>query len=56
MALESKDIPKFQFVWVTDGGGWNNARNNLMETFEVMETIYNLNDLENGAFRKLFNY
>ena len=55
MALESKDIPKFQFVWVTDGGGWNSARNNLMETFEVMDTIYNLNDLENGAFSELFN-
>lgn len=54
MAQESELIDGFQFVWVTDGGGWRGARNNLRETFEIMETIYNLAELENGAFKRLF--
>lgn len=54
MAQESERIPGFQFVWVTDGGGWKSARNNLRETFEIMETIYNLTELEDGAFKRLF--
>lgn len=54
MAQESERIPGFQFVWVTDGGGWKSARNNLRETFEIMETIYNLTELEAGAFKRLF--
>lgn len=52
---EVGEIPNFKFVWVTDGAGWKSARNNLKETFEVMETIYNLHDLEDGAFRELFD-
>lgn len=54
MAQESERIDGFQFVWVTDGGGWKSARNNLRETFEIMETIYNLAELEGGAFKRLF--
>ena len=54
MAQESERIPGFQFVWVTDGGGWRSARNNLRETFDIMKTIYNLAELEDGAFKRLF--
>ena len=54
MAQESEGVPGFQFVWVTDGGGWKSARNNLRETFEIMDTIYNLAELEGGAFKRLF--
>lgn len=54
MAQESEEIPGFTFVWVTDGQGWKSARNNLRETFEVMDTIYNLADLDRGAFKHLF--
>lgn len=46
LALEAKDIPNFTFVWFTDGTGWNSAKHNLEETFDVLDTIYNLNDLE----------
>ena len=48
IALESKDIKGFKFVWFTDGKGWIPSRHNLEETFDVMENIYNINDLENG--------
>ena len=46
LSLEAKDIPNFTFVWFTDGMGWNYAKHNLEETFDILETIYNLNDLE----------
>ena len=48
LALESKGINGFSFVWFTDGLGWNSARNNLKETFDVLEHLYNLKDLEDN--------
>ena len=53
LALESKNITGFSFVWFTDGIGWNTAKRNLEETFDVMEYLFNLNDLENGAIESL---
>ena len=52
LALESKDIPGFKFVWFTDGIGWISARNNLKETFDVLEDIYCIDELENGILEK----
>ena len=49
LALESKGIPGFKFVWFTDGIGWNSARNNLKETFDVLDSLYNIKDLEAGV-------
>ena len=54
IAEESKNIKNFKFVWITDGEGWKSARGNLKETFLVLEDLYNINDLENGIFEKLF--
>ena len=48
LALESKSIKGFKFVWFTDGCGWVSARNNLKETFDVLETVYNIKELEEG--------
>lgn len=48
LALETDTIEGFTFVWFTDGKGWMNARNNLEETFDVMEYLYNIKDLEDG--------
>ncbi len=53
ITLEAKTIPNFQFVWLTDGHGWQSARNNLMETFEVLEHLYCIEDLEQGILGKL---
>lgn len=55
ITIESKGISGFQFVWFTDGIGWNTAKHNLEETFDVLECLYNLNDLENGAIKKLID-
>lgn len=51
LAEESKKIDGFEFVWVTDGIGWQTAKRNLEETFNVMKHIYNLKDLEQGRFK-----
>lgn len=48
LALESKGIDGFKFVWFTDGLGWVSARNNLKETFDVLDTIYCIKELENN--------
>lgn len=49
LALEAKTIDGFKFAWFTDGKGWNSARNNLEETFDVLDDVYNINDLESGV-------
>ena len=53
LAQESKKVKDVTFIWITDGIGWNNARKNLEETFNVLDTMYNINDLENGVLEKL---
>ena len=53
IAEESKNIKGFAFVWVTDGLGWVDAKNNLEETFDVMDNIYNIKDLSNGKLKEV---
>ena len=53
LALETDTIDGFTFVWFTDGKGWTSARNNLEETFDVMEHIYNIKDLENDIIKNV---
>ncbi len=54
LATEAMNINGFNFVWFTDGKGWCSAKNNLEETFDVMEHIYNIKDLENGIAKEIF--
>lgn len=54
IALEAKEIQGFAFVWFTDGQGWQSARHNLEETFDVMDNIYCISDMENGVIDTLF--
>lgn len=53
LAQELSNIKEVTFVWITDGTGWNDAKGNLEETFNELDTLYNINDLENGVFNKL---
>ena len=55
IALEAKEIQGFAFVWFTDGQGWQSARHNLEETFDVMDNIYCISDMENGVVDTLFS-
>jgi len=54
LAWETEKIDGFTFVWFTDGKGWTSARNNLEETFDVMNHIYNIKDLEDGIINQVF--
>ncbi len=56
IALEAKQIDGFAFVWFTDGyDGWKSARHNLEETFDVLDNMYCIADLENGILERLFD-
>ena len=53
IARDSKEIKGFKFVWITDGTAWKNARNDLKATFDVLDNLYNLTELENGILEKV---
>ena len=53
LAEESKNIKGFAFIWITDGLGWQGAKNNLEETFDAMENIYNIKELEQGKLKEI---
>lgn len=36
----------FEFVWITDGIGWNSAKNKLQEAFNIIPSIYNLTSID----------
>lgn len=54
LALESKAIKGFKFVWFTDGTGWLSARNNLKETFDILDDVYCIKDLELGVLHSFW--
>ena len=53
IANEVNTIRGVTFLWFTDGKGWRSARGNLRETFDVLDTVYNIQDLENGVLDEL---
>lgn len=54
IALEAKGIDGFVFIWFTDGNGWKSAKRNLEETFDVLDNMCCIADMENGIVKKLF--
>lgn len=48
--LKSQGI---DFIWVTDGLGWNTAKRPLEETYNHNEYVFNLNMLESGVLNEL---
>ena len=55
LSEESDKVVGFEFVWFTDGMGWISARNNLRETFDKMDNVYNIADMKNGIMNQIFN-
>ena len=53
LAQESKKVDGVTFIWFTDGTGWISARKNLEETFNELETMYNIDDLDKGVLNNL---
>ena len=38
--------PGFEFIWITDGIGWESARNKLEEAFAHIPSVYNLTSIK----------
>ena len=53
IAEQAKNIDGLEFVWITDGKGWLSSKHALHETFDVLDTIYNIADLEAGILNTL---
>ena len=53
LSQEADTIKGFSFVWFTDGIGWKSAKGNLRETFEAMEHVYNIDDMEHSVMTEL---
>ena len=54
IATEMKNVKGAKFVWFTDGAGWKSAARNLEETFDVLDDIYSINDMQNGIMEEVF--
>ena len=54
IATEMKTVKGAKFVWFTDGAGWKSAARNLEETFDILEDIYSIHDMENGIMNEVF--
>lgn len=52
LTLETRELPYFDFVWITDGKGWSSAKRNLKETFDVLTNLYNIKELEDGTVQR----
>lgn len=55
LAQEARLVEGVTFIWITDGTAWKNARKNLEETYNELNTIYSIKDLENGVLESLLN-
>ena len=45
IAPKVNSVNGFEFVWVTDGQGWNSARNKLEEAYNEIDRMYNFDSL-----------
>ena len=43
----------YEFIWITDGKGWNTAKAPLKETFEHDDYIFNLNMIKDGVLEEV---
>ena len=46
VAPKVNSVSGYEFVWITDGEGWNSAKNKLEEAFATIPSIYNLTTIQ----------
>lgn len=56
VAPKVNEVLGFEFVWITDGEGWNSAKNKLEEAFSVIPRIYNLTTINDFIDEIKINY
>ncbi|WP_071058560.1 type II restriction endonuclease [Pelistega sp. MC2] len=42
VAPKINQYPNFEFIWITDGQGWNTAKNKLEEAYNLIPSVYSL--------------
>ncbi len=45
IATKINSVQGFEFVWITDGIGWKNAKNKLQEAYSIIPHVYNLTNI-----------
>lgn len=45
IAPKINQYPQYEFVWITDGQGWNSAKNKLEEAYSIIPRVYNLTSI-----------
>lgn len=50
-----KNTPNVNFVWISDGPGWDTAKNSLRASFNIIPTILNLTMVNNGFLDRITN-
>lgn len=45
IAPKVNSVPNFEFVWITDGIGWKDARTKLHEAYNIIPSVYNLTSI-----------
>lgn len=55
IAEEVARIDGMEFIWITDGKGWEGAKTDLESTFAAMQHLYNIQDMERGVLRRVFS-
>ncbi len=45
LAPRVNSVKGFEFVWITDGVGWESARNKLEEAYNTIPSVYNLTSI-----------
>ena len=45
IAPKINQVGNYEFVWITDGDGWNSAKPEIKQAYETIPSIYNLSNL-----------
>lgn len=52
--IKSNSFQKLNFVWISDGPGWDTAKNPMEEAFQVIPNIFNLKMVQAGYLDEVF--
>lgn len=55
LSQDIKGIDDVNFVWITDGQGWQSTKNNFKAAYDVIDYLFNLFDLEQDVLTELFS-
>lgn len=51
IAEKINTLSRYEFVWITDGQGWNSARNKLEAAYSSIPSVYNLTSISSFIYQ-----